>query len=403
MLKAPGRRLAAAAALAVGFASLATAALAASEGGSLDLKYEYYQDRNKVWNHTPCFLLKLPLARNWFGGWEQEFDVVTGASRRLGADKVGPFGDRELDAVSGASKIETRHSENPSVTYSNEGTVATASFYSSREQDYFSLSPAVSLAWDFNQRNTTLGVDWAEFFDDFAPRGAFAGLGGKKRIHSFGVTAAQSLTAFTLVGLTADYFKSSGYLGHPYNPPRDMNGAILTEILPDRKQAGALSGQLVQGWLIGNSLGSANLDVRRYQDNWSLKSLTADLKLSQYLTDGLYLRLRGRYYKQTGTFFAKESYTGREPYRVADIRYFPFTSFLVGVKLSGPFPDSWGDSRFLPDRWDIKLDHTLRDTRGDSHAGAVAGSPLAVDHYQSYEPDENYLQDALLAGLHFDL
>jgi hypothetical protein len=386
----------------LGLAWAGTLSAAAEEGGSsLAIKHEYFWDRNGVWNHTPAFLLRKALSRKWSLNWEQELDVVTGASRRLGLEKVGLTGDGKPDAVSGASKIEERHSENPGIAYSHKGLTATASLYYSRETDYTSLSPAASFSWDFNERNTTLGFTGAEFHDDFRPAGAFAGLGGKKTIRSLGATVAQSLTPLTLVGLTASYIKSWGYLGHPYNPPVDTSGAILNESVPGRKEAGALAAQIVQGFHLGGRLGSVNLDVRRYQDTWALKSSTVDLKVSQYFMEGAYFRFRARYYTQTGAAFAKEAYTGTETYHTADIRFFPFSSWLFGGKLSGPFPDSWGESYLMPDRWDIKYEQTQRDTRGDPK-GTIDGRRERV-LYQLYDPGEYYRQGVLMAGLLFNL
>jgi hypothetical protein len=228
--------------------SLSVCLASAGTGDRLEIKHEYFWDANGVWNHTPAFSLVKSLSRVLSFGWEQELDIVTGASRRIGLDKVGLTGERAIDAVSGASKIETRHSENPSLTYSDEGRVLTGSFYYSRENDYVSLSPAVSASFDFNERNTTLGASYAEFFDDFKPTGHFAGLGGRKRIRSLGATLAQSLTPLTLLGLTATYTRSWGFLGHPYNPPVNYLGEMMTESVPDVKQAGALAGQIVQGY-----------------------------------------------------------------------------------------------------------------------------------------------------------
>lgn len=385
---------------AVSLASVRNAA--AGEGGSrLDLKYEYFQDRNKVWNQTPAFALIMELSRKWSLGWEQEFDVVTGASRRLGSDMVGQSGDRQLDAVSGASKVEFRHSENPSLTYSHAGVTASGALYSSRERDYYSLSPAFSGSYDFNERNTTVGGSYSEFFDDFRPTGAFAGLGGKKRIRSLGATLAQSLTPLTLVGLTATSIYSWGYLGHPYNPPVDSSGAFMDERVPDKKHAAALAGQIVQGYHVNDLLGSVNLDARRYLDDWGVKSNTLDLKVSQYVFDGAYVRLRARYYNQSGAAFAKPVYTGAEDYRTGDIRFYPFSSFLLGAKISSAFPDSWAAVPILPDRWDVKFDYLVRDTRGDK-MDLLPGEPRSKT-YQLYGPDEEYLQGVLMAGLTFNL
>jgi hypothetical protein len=402
MLKPAGIRARISAAVAAGAMAIAVLPCAgAATGSRLVLKHEYFRDKNKVWNQTPAFSFSQALSRVWFLGWEQELDIVTGASRRIGLEKVGQSGDLEIDGVSAASKVETRHSENPSLTYSDQGTVASASLYSSRENDYFSLSPAASLAFDFNERNTTVGVSYAEFFDTFKPAGPFAGEGGKKRITSLGATLAQSLTSLTLVGFTATWNHSWGFLGHPYNPPVTIDGQMMRERVPDQKQAGAVSAQIVQGFRLGDRLGSLNLDYRRYQDTWALKSGTWDAKLSQYFTETAFIRLRLRYYNQTRALFAKEYYSGSEAYRTADIRWFPFTSWLVGAKISAAFPEEWSQSAFLPDRWDVKFDYTLRDTRGDKVAQA-AGEPRSL-RYQLYGPDETYTQGVLMVGLVFDL
>lgn len=387
--------------LALALLAGAQPANAGSEDGSLEIKNELFWDRNGVWNVTPAFVLKKALSRFWSLSWEQEVDVVSGASRNIGADRVGPFGGLDLDGVSGASKIEIRHSENPALTYANRGMAVSGSFYYSREADYVSRAPAASLSLDFNERNTTLGASYAEFFDEFRPKGAFEAEGGTKRIRSLGATMAQSLTSLTLIGLTASYVDSRGYLGHPYNPPVDADGALMTEVLPSRKEAGALSAQIVQGFRLGGRLGSLNLDGRRYEDDWGLASTTVDLKVSRYVGEGTYVRFRGRYYRQTGADFAKETYTGREAYRTADVRWYPFSSYLVGAKVSGPFPDAWGESAVLPDRWDLKYDHLLRDTRGDMEPTAPGGPRRT--RYQLYGPDEQYLQGVFMLGLLFEL
>lgn len=376
-------------------------AAASENGSSLELKHEYFWDRNGVWNHTPAFALKWAFARKWSLNWEQELDIVSGASRRIGLDKTGLSGDRSVDAVSGASKVEIRHSENPGIAYAFKGTTATASLYSSREKDYFSLSPAGSLSWDFNQRNTTFGISIAEFYDDYRPQGRFAAQGGKKRIRSLGATFAQSLTPLTLVGLTGTYITSWGYLGHPYNPPVDSLGSMFIEQVPNRKAAGAVAGQIVQGYHLGEQLGSLNLDVRRFQDSWGIKSTTADIKLSQYFTEGGFFRLRLRGYNQTGALFAKERYAGNEAYRTADIRFFPYTSWMAGAKISMAFPEAWGDIAMMPDRWDIKYDHTFRNTFGDRPVSGADGSQRIL--YQLYGPDQQYQQGVLMVGLLFNL
>jgi hypothetical protein len=385
--------------LAVCLVSLAPRFCPAAEGSTLEVKHEYFWDRNGVWNHTPAFSLRMALSRLWTFGWEQEIDVVSGASRYLGSGNTGPFGGTP-DAVSGASKVEVRTSGNPSLTWSSKGRTASLSLYYSREDDYLSRSPAASISWDFNERNTTLGISYGEFFDEYRPRGAFAGTGGSKRLRTVGVTLAQSLTPLTLVAATATRVESWGYLGRPYNPPMADDGAQLAEALPGRKAAYAVAGQIVQGFLAGGRLGSINLDVRRFGDSWGLKSTTADLKVGRYVSEGTYVRLRCRYYQQTGALFAKPWYAGNEEYRTADIRFFPFTSVLAGIKVAGRFPAAFDENAFLPDGWDLKYDHLVRDTRGDAAPDGI--SPRRTT-YQLYDPDERYLQGTFMAGLIFNL
>lgn len=372
---------------------------AAESDQGLDLKYMYYWDRNGVWNHTPAFAYFRKLASAWKFQWDQEVDVVSGASRRLGLKNIGRLADNDqkLDGISGASRRETRHSEQATFAYLNQGRNAAAAFYFSDENDYRSYSPSLSGSWDFNDRNTTLGGSAAIFFDDMHPTGPFKGLGGKRDITSLSATLAQVLTPLTLAGVTVNVLHSSGFLGHPYTPVITADGAEIMENLPDDKTAAALSGQIVQGFHLGEQLGSVRLEARYYRDDWELTSNTADLQWYQYFADGAYVRLRARAYHQDAAAFAKDAYDGREIYRTADIRFYAFSSLTLGLKIGTGFPESWGDYWLLPDRWDISYDHGLRDTPGEEDG------INPTYHYQLFPKDQYYLQGTLMVGLAFDL
>jgi hypothetical protein len=370
---------------------------AADQG--LDMKYMYYWDRNGTWNHTPAFAYFRKLAERWKFQWDQELDVVSGASRRLGLKNIGRLGDNDLklDGISGASRREIRHSEQAAFTYADQGRNASGSFYFSDENDYRSYSPSLSGSLDFNERNTTLGASAAVFFDDMHPTGPFRGLGGKRDILSLSATLAQVLTPLTLGGLTVNVIHSTGFLGHPYNPVITSQGTMMQENLPGKKTAVALSGQIIQGFHLGGRLGSLRLDARHYRDDWKLASNTADLQWYQYLLEGTYVRLRARAYHQGTAAFALEAYNGDEAFRTADIRYFAFSSLTVGLKVGSEFPESWANSAFLPDRWDLGYDHGIRDTHGEEDGVHPAY------HYQLFPADEKYVQGTLMAGLAFDL
>ncbi|GEM_PF-801451 len=388
----------------------------------IDFKYMYYTDRNDVWNHTPAFDWITFLSRSWSFQWSQEFDVVSGASRLIGNDNTGKLGDHGVDVtssashrtttgqpfanpwkdtafdvVTGASKRELRHSENPSFTYSKQGQVYTGGFYFSDEPDYRSYSPSLSIAHDFNERNTTLSASGAWFFDDFHPQGVFSDQGGSKQIRSLTLSATQVLTPLTMVSLTANGIYSNGYLGHPYNPVILDSGYILEEHVPGDKTSWALSGQLIQGYHIGGMMGSFHLEARHYVDTWALASDDAELQWYQYFGEATYLRLRARGYSQGATAFYKDRYDGNELYRSADIRYSKFKSLTFGAKVSAPLFEDWRDSPLLPDHIDLSYDFGIRNTHGDQ------GTAHPFSHYQLFPSSEFYTEGTFMLGLTFDL
>lgn len=380
-------------------AALPSTARAGETDQGLDFKYMYFWDRNGTWNNTPAFAYFRRLNSSWKLKWDQEFDGVTGASRRLGLKNIGRLGDNDLklDGITGASRVEIRHSEQATLAYSQGDRNASASFYFSDENDYRSYSPAVSGSLDFNERNTTLGASGAVFFDNLHPTGPFRGLGGDRRIVSLNATLTQLFTPLSLGTLTASVIRSSGYLGHPYNPIVTDSGAMLLENLPDKKTAVALAGQVIQGFHLAGRLGSVRLGGRHYRDDWKLISNTAEVQWYQYVVEGTYVRLRLRGYDQGTAAFAKESFEGNEVYRTPDIRYYAFSSLTAGLKIASVFPDSWNESAWLPDRWDLSYDHGPRDTRGEEDGV----SPFK--HYQLFPTDQYYVQGTLMAGISFDL
>lgn len=389
-----------AAAAIVGLVGLCGSPARASDSDhGLDFKYLYFWDRNDVWNHTPAIAYFKKIAASWKLQWNQEFDFVSGASRRLGVWNVGQAAghDKTLDAITAASKREMRHSEQATATYARQGRVASGSFYFSDENDYRSYSPAVSGSWDFNQRNTTLSGGVSAFFDELRPRGNFAGLGGDRRIVSVSVGLTQLLTPLSLFSFSINPIHSSGVLGHPYNPAVDTGGKYLDEKLPPHKLSAALTGTFVQGFHLMGRLGSLHVEARHYRDDWELVSNTADVQWYQYFADGAFVRLRARGYAQDDAGFAKAAYVGDEVYRSPDIRYYAFSSLTLGIKIGAEFPEKWQDVPWLPHRWDLSYDHGMRDTPGE------LDGVHPFEHYQLFSPDEDYMQGALMAGLSFDL
>jgi hypothetical protein len=399
--------------------AIAVPLFASGGGATFDAKVNRFTDNNGVWSKAAEWSLNLPLDENkeWTVGWDQEVDAVTGASRFLGSkDPMAEAANASiLDAIpredgrSGASvasnvpvdgttgatvnggrKVELRASESFKAGFSREGRGGGLVFAMSHESDYVSYAPGAYLSWDFNERNTTLGFSYSHNFDDFIGNPPLAP-GGKKNIDSYQLTLAQSWTATTLTSMGAHWMASQGYLGHPYTPVYTQTGTMLTEVVPDRKNALALSAAMVQGITWNDILkASLQLDGRYYDDSWGLNSATVDFKVLYYLYEGAYVRLRTRYYDQSGANFARPVYGGGERYRTADIRFYPFHSWTFGGKVSIPFRESWVEwSRLVPNSVNFSYDYCTRNTYGD------------LERYQFYAPDETYHQGLWVLGIRY--
>ena len=382
------------------------AVLFAGAGEShLDLKTNIYYDNNEVWSQAPSLKLEVAVSERVSLGWMQEVDAVSGATRFLtssshrAVDGVsgatvgsGTTTDQKnlwVDAISGATVAEIRTGEEFSARYDDEGRGAAVHFAMSHENDYSSYAPGATLFWDLFERNTNLSLDVSRYLDNYHPGGTWP-TGGDKNLLSTNFSVGQSLTALTLVTATATYIRADGYLGRPYNPVSTLAGGLLDENMPDQRRSLALGGELVQGWLLADLLGSVNVSYRDFRDSWDLQAKTVDLKVSQHLNDELVLRLRARWHDQSGTAFAKEWYDGDELYRTADMRWFPFSSLMLGIKFYGVFPESWDEIRWLPNRWNLDFDQLWRDDPG--------GRQL----YQLHPPDQRYMQRNFAMGVGYD-
>jgi len=394
--------------------------LAGGPEPGLSLHYEYYYDANQVSSTTPGFDARVAINPNWSVAVGAEVDGVTGASRVSQVNVNSRAGIQVthavpsfIDGLSGASAYEIRKSTDEHLHYDHDGKVMDIGYYNSSENDYFSSAPSLDLAYDLFNRNTTLSTSFSYFDDRFVQKSLTASntdsttVGSrKKNLISAQAGITQSLTKLTLVSGSVQSIHSWGYLSKPYNPilvplaaPIPIAGSTdtqyyqstyLPEVLPRTKVALVYAGEIVQGYnFIQDRLGSFRVSFRYYTDSWELKSRTIDGEWSQYLSESLYLRLRYRWYSQTGVSFAYSSYNGLEPYRTADIKYFPFTSQLFGFKFGGTFPDEWTQSWWVPARWNIKGDYTIRNTKGN---------PLL---YEFYSPTQNYYQFTIMTGVDY--
>jgi hypothetical protein len=399
--------------LKVPFLLMTLLGLASAEetGSSLEIFVDHYEDANLVESEATGFAWRAQWSKSISTTLDHSFDAVSGATRTLGKNLDGEsgatFGTPEypseapaylngleeiwyhINGATGATTDEVRMADGLRVEYNKQGRVAGFGINTSQERDYSSYSFNTNLSWDFFERNFTLGMSHAQFFEDFHPIAAFVVQNqGEKRISSSVINFAQTLSPRTLLSGSAGYTQSWGYLGHPYTPIVLITGELLPESLPSSKNSMAIATQIVQGFYLGEYLSTARLKYRYYTDSWGLKANTTELQLSRYLAEWISMRLRLRHHIQFANDFAQSSFTGSEPYRTADIRFYSFQSYLSGIQFSGLFPESW-ESAWLPKEWQIKWDHLWRNTQGN------------LNLYQIYATDEYYSQDEFMASLKY--
>lgn len=366
---------------------------------SVDLFFDAFRDANEVVSLAPGTEWTHKWSPTVTSTWTGEMDAVTGATRLLGkfdgiSGATAGGGQTEpkegLDAITGATSFEVRKSTSTNLAWSNHGNTLSGGFYYSKENDYESYSPSLGGSWDFFERNFTLGLSHAEFFDRFSPQEPFKSMdeGGRKRLSNSTISLAQSLTPTLLISGNAGYTMSWGYLGHPYNPVTSVDGSLFPENVPDYKSSSALSSTLIQSYFWGDLMGAAQFDYRYYTDSWGLRGQTAEISLTQYLTETLTTRFRFRYYHQGAVDFAKDAYFGNELYRTADVRFHAFNSYLVGIKFAGHFPETW--KGLFPQRWEFKVDQLYRDTKGNRRL------------YQLYSPSNWYNQTEVFGLIGYD-
>ncbi len=287
-------------------------------------------------------------------GWEA--DIVSGASVAV-VDAPGG----EVDAVTSATKWnDFRNTATAGIGIASEFARLDVSYTYGHESDYRSHGFQLSAQAELFDRNTTLSVSYGRGFDKVCnlrqpeeleavdrqrlptSDGCF---GGEDResldlaIHTFqgGWTQAWAPILATQLTLTAQVL--NGYQGNPYRAVW-LGRAAAQEHHPEHRAryAGGLGVRL---WL-EPLRGALQFFGRLYRDTWNIRSVTAELAYDQSVAQGLRVRVRGRYYNQTGAHFFSDDYSRfpRGQYFTGDRELSPMSSWLVGGRLEYDIPTS---------------------------------------------------------------
>jgi hypothetical protein len=250
----------------------------------------------------------------------------------------------------------------------------------STEYDYTHLGANLSLARDFNKRNTTLsaGVAWSQ--DDIDPVGGRPiplsqmldvgngsnKLGGSesKDVLDLLLGFTQVLNRTTVLRVNYSYSDSSGYLNDPYKllsvvdpltgdtltrAPigQGPDGVYLFESRPDTRTKQSLYAEVKHAF--GKPV--LHFAYRFMTDDWGIDSHTGEVRLRWPLGDG-YIEPQLRYYTQSAADFYRASLVDGAAlprYASADFRLGDFDATTVGIK--------YGHGTASGNEWSIRAEY----------------------------------------------
>jgi hypothetical protein len=235
----------------------------------------------------------------------------------------------------------------------------------STEYDYTHLGANLSLARDFNKRNTTVnaGLAWSQ--DDIDPVGGapvplsqmrdVGDLSNKRSSDTKDVLDVllgftQVLSRSTLLRVNYSYSQSSGYLNDPYKilsvvdgttgdtilrvpvpGVQGPTGVYLYESRPDSRAKHSLYAEMKHAFGAPVLYGS----YRFMTDDWGIDSHTGEVRLRWPVGGASYLEPQLRYYMQSQADFYRPSLVqgaALPAYASADFRLGEFDAVTVGVK-----------------------------------------------------------------------
>jgi hypothetical protein len=233
----------------------------------------------------------------------------------------------------------------------------------STEYDYTHLGANLSLARDFNKRNTTVNAGFAWSQDTVDPVGGRpiplsqmldVGNNSNKRDGSEGKDVMDLLIGFTQVlnrttvlRVNYSYSDSNGYLNDPYKllsvvdpvtgdtltrtpAGQGPDGVYLFESRPDTRTKQSLFAEVKHAF--GKPV--MHLSYRFMTDDWGIDSHTGEVRLRWPLGDG-YIEPQLRYYTQSAADFYRANLVSGSAlprYASADFRLGDFDATTIGIK-----------------------------------------------------------------------
>ncbi|MDP9001413.1 MAG: DUF3570 domain-containing protein [Myxococcota bacterium] len=292
------------------------------------------------------------------GGWEA--DVVSGASVKTKAGSA--YGaTHSPDVVTTASVHDVRNLARGQFTVKGEATSLTAGYAYGTERDYRSHSIHVNARTDAFQHDTQFELSYAHDFDSVCDRVQSASANGPTRwlaletsaecftsavgrtthpiaIDAYEASWAQSWTPVIATQLTYSAQLVDGFQSDPYRSVVLGEGVQAQEHEPNVRAREALTARVA--WYLRALKGALRMTLRGYHDTWAIDSGSVEVEGERTFGESLRLLVRGRFYKQSGSVFWSDDYTGGSPplgpkgqYWTGDRELSPLSSWLFGFRV----------------------------------------------------------------------
>jgi len=308
-------------------------------------------------------------------------DVVTGASVAV-VDAPGG-----VDAITSATRLdELRNVVGGAVTVQDGQASLTGTYAYGTESDYRSHSFSLTGRADLFDRNTSLEVSYGRGFDrvcNLAQPDATEPVDRQRMPSSDGCFAAddrvaedlslqtfqagwtQAWTPIFATQLVGTAQVLNGFQANPYRAVW-LGRAAAQEHHPENRVrfAAGLGARL---W-VEPVAAALQLFFRGYRDSWDIASVTAEVAWEQTFGEEFRVRVRGRYYDQTGAVFFSDDYAidPRGQYFTGDRELSPFSSWTAGAQLRWVAPpDDEGRALGFLDAFELvlKADYIRNDFR----------------------------------------
>lgn len=220
-------------------------------------------------------------------------------------------------------------------------TTLSGSYVYSVENDYQSHNADLGFSQDLFEKNSTLSLGVTYSGNDVYRTGDQL-FHRKLNVVGFGASWTQVLNRATIAQLSYTFSYGNGYWASPYRFVKietpDLAGIEfkVPETEPNERFRHAAVIGLNRHLFSDTSLQG---DYRFYTDNWGVLSHTVQLRYFVTFKD-VTLRLRERFYYQTGASFFQPHYTTQtlQPFVTADRELSTFWSNVTGIKVSWRLP-----------------------------------------------------------------